>query len=97
MASAGMITLVRVATWFARETVVLTTVRGLEARELTLCERSVTNLLQRYEELVSLHLLDRPRLIDRLVAQGRAVLAIDGAAARCGPGSAVGHPRVSLG
>src|SRR6266699_2236445 len=41
---------------------------ALEARQLMVCERSVTNLIQRYEELVSLHLL----------AQGRAVLAIDG-------------------
>ena len=52
--------------------------QALEARQLTLCERSVTNLLQRYEELVSLHLLDRPRVTERLLAQGRAVLAIDG-------------------
>ena len=51
---------------------------ALRLRQLTLCERSVTNLLQRYEELVSLHLLDRPRVTERLLAQGRAVLAIDG-------------------
>jgi hypothetical protein len=38
----------------------------------------VTNLIQRYEELVSVHLLDRPRLNGRLQAQGRVVLAIDG-------------------
>src|SRR5439155_15343366 len=52
--------------------------RALEARQLTVCERSVTNLIQRYEELVSLHVLDCPRLTERLLAQGRAVLAIDG-------------------
>ena len=52
--------------------------QALKARQLALCERSVTNLLQRYEELVSLHLLDRPRVTERLLAQGRAVLAIDG-------------------
>jgi hypothetical protein len=52
--------------------------RALQARQLTLCERSVTNLIQRYEELVSLQVLDRPRLHERLRAQGRAVLAIDG-------------------
>lgn len=52
--------------------------RALEARQLVVCERSVTNLIQRYEELVSLHLLDRPRLNERLQAQGRVVLAIDG-------------------
>jgi len=52
--------------------------RALQARHLRLCERSVTNLVQRYEELVSLHLLDRPRLRERLRSQGRVVLAIDG-------------------
>src|SRR6266566_1595262 len=52
--------------------------RALEARQLRVCERSVTNLIQRYEELVSLHVLDRPRLTERLLARGRAVLAIDG-------------------
>src|SRR6266568_3915471 len=51
---------------------------ALEARQLMVCERSVTNLIQRYEELVSLHVLDRPRVTERLLAQGRAVLAIDG-------------------
>jgi hypothetical protein len=52
--------------------------RALQARHLRLCERSVTNLVQRYEELVSLQLLDRPRVNERLRAQGRVVLAIDG-------------------
>ena len=52
--------------------------RDLQARQLVVCERSVTNLLQRDEELVSLHVLDRPRVTERLLAQGRAVLAIDG-------------------
>jgi hypothetical protein len=52
--------------------------RDLQARHLVVCERSVTNLIQRYEELVSLHRLDRPRLNERLRAQGRVVLAIDG-------------------
>ena len=52
--------------------------RALQARHLVVCERSVTNLIQRYEELVSLHLLDGPRLNERLHTQGRVVLAIDG-------------------
>jgi hypothetical protein len=52
--------------------------RALQARQLRVCERSVTNLIQRYEELVSLHLLDRPRVKEQLRAPGRAVLAIDG-------------------
>jgi len=52
--------------------------RALQARQLTVCERSVTNLIQRYEELVSLQLSDRPWLNERLRTQGRVVLAIDG-------------------
>ena len=52
--------------------------RALQARQLLVCERSVTNLIQRYEELVSLQVLDRPRVNARLRAQGRVVLAIDG-------------------
>jgi hypothetical protein len=71
--------------------------RDLQARHLVVCERSVTNLIQRYEELVSLHLLDRPRLNERLGAQGRVVLAIDGLQPDVGPRGAVGHPRVPLG
>jgi hypothetical protein len=51
---------------------------ALQARQVRVCERSVTNLIQRYEELVSLHVLDRPRVTERLLAHGRAVLAIDG-------------------
>jgi hypothetical protein len=51
---------------------------ALQARQVRVCERSVTNLIQRYEELVSLHVLDHPRVTERLLAQGRAVLAIDG-------------------
>ena len=40
-----------------------------------ICERSVTNLIQRYEELVGLHVLNCSRIMGRLQAQGRAVLA----------------------
>jgi hypothetical protein len=47
--------------------------RALQHQQLGLCERSVTNLVQRYEELVSLELTDRPRLQARLRAQGRAI------------------------
>jgi hypothetical protein len=39
---------------------------------------TVTNLLDRYEELVALRLWDRPGLQERLKEQGRAVLSIDG-------------------
>jgi hypothetical protein len=38
----------------------------------------VTHLLQRYEELVAVHLADQRRLRDRFKEQGQIVLAIDG-------------------
>ena len=38
----------------------------------------MTNLLDRYEELVALRLWDRAGLRERLKEQGRAVLSIDG-------------------
>ena len=41
-------------------------------------ERTVTNLLDRYEELVALRLSDNAGLRERLEEQGRVVLAIDG-------------------
>jgi hypothetical protein len=52
--------------------------RELWARGVRVSERTVTNLLERYEELVALRLSDRMRLRERLVEQGRVVLAIDG-------------------
>jgi hypothetical protein len=51
--------------------------RELWARGVRVSERTVTNLLERYEELVALRLSDRMRLRERLVEQeGRLVLAI---------------------
>jgi Transposase, Mutator family len=38
----------------------------------------VTNLIERYEELVALQLAEHSRLRERLLQQGRVVLAIDG-------------------
>src|SRR4029453_17252175 len=52
--------------------------RELLGRGLTVSERTVTNLLDRYEELVALKLWDRPGLQERLKERGRAVLSIDG-------------------
>ena len=43
-----------------------------------LAERTVTNLIERYEELVALRLTDQRRLRERLKQQGRALLALDG-------------------
>ena len=45
---------------------------------LTICERTVTNLLDRYDELLAVSLGDDRRLRKLLREQGRVVLAIDG-------------------
>jgi hypothetical protein len=50
----------------------------LQERGLSVCERTVEHLMHRYEELVALHLSERPRLRERLCSQGRVILAIDG-------------------
>jgi hypothetical protein len=47
-------------------------------RGVQIAERTVTHLLQRYEELVAVHLADQRRLRDRFKEQGQVVLAIDG-------------------
>jgi hypothetical protein len=52
--------------------------RELLGRGVAVSERTVTNLLDRYEELVALRLSDRAGLRERLGEQGRIVLALDG-------------------
>lgn len=53
--------------------------RELLERGVAVCERTVTNLLDRYEELVAFRLTDQALLREKLKEQGgRAVLAIDG-------------------
>ncbi len=47
-------------------------------RGVAISERTVANLLERYEELVALRLSDRDRLREELERRGRAVLAMDG-------------------
>src|SRR5437868_6733084 len=47
-------------------------------RGVSIAERTVTDLLERYEELVALHLADEERLLERLRQQGQVILAIDG-------------------
>jgi hypothetical protein len=51
---------------------------ALRQRGISIAERTITNLVQRYEELVSLRLTDQARLRARLATQGRVILAIDG-------------------
>jgi hypothetical protein len=50
----------------------------LQLRRLPICQRTVEHLLQRYEELVALHVQQRERIIRQLNEQGRALLALDG-------------------
>jgi len=55
--------------------------RDLQGRGLVVAERTVTYLVQRYEELLAVRLSDLSagsRLWDRLAAQERVILAIDG-------------------
>jgi hypothetical protein len=52
--------------------------RELLGRGVRVSERTVTNLLDRYEELVALRLSDRDRLREALERQGRVILALDG-------------------
>src|SRR5436309_14482835 len=50
----------------------------LESRGVSIAPRTVTDLLERYEELVALHLADEECLLERLKQQGQVILAIDG-------------------
>jgi len=52
--------------------------RALLSRGVSITERSVTNLMQRYEELVALRVADHERIKARLQKQERVILAIDG-------------------
>src|SRR6266705_1745851 len=50
----------------------------LVQRGVSIAPRTVTDLLERYEELVALHLVNEERLQERLKQQGQVMLAIDG-------------------
>lgn len=52
--------------------------RELRSRGVAVCQRTVTNLLDRYDELVALSLADDRRLQRVTARQGRVLLAIDG-------------------
>ena len=52
--------------------------RALRDRGVAVCERTVTNLLERYEELLAVVLADDRRLRAVLADQGRVILALDG-------------------
>jgi hypothetical protein len=52
--------------------------RCLHERGVPIGERTVLNLLARYEELVTLHMTDRKRLQPLVQKQGSLILAVDG-------------------
>lgn len=52
--------------------------RRLTDRGVSICQRGVTNLLDRYDELPALSLTDDRRLRDLLKDQRRVILALDG-------------------
>jgi MULE transposase domain len=52
--------------------------RALLARGISIAQRNVTYLMQRYEELVALRVTDHARIKARLQKQGHVILAIDG-------------------
>ncbi len=52
--------------------------QDLLGRGVAICQRSVTNLLDRYDELVALSLTDDRRLQTLVARQGRVILALDG-------------------
>jgi hypothetical protein len=53
-------------------------VRLVDQQGLKICERTVTNLLDRYDELLAVSLADDERLRSLLSEQGRVILALDG-------------------
>jgi hypothetical protein len=52
--------------------------RSLQQRTVAIAQRTVTYLLERYEELLALRLADQTRLKDMLTQQGHVILALDG-------------------
>jgi hypothetical protein len=52
--------------------------QALVGRRIVLCARTVTNLLDRYDELLAVALADDRRLRAALADQGRVILALDG-------------------
>ncbi len=52
--------------------------RSLQERSVAIAQRTVTYLLERYEELLALRLADKTRLKHILKQQGHVILALDG-------------------
>src|SRR5437764_13450923 len=52
--------------------------QAIQARGISIAQRSVTYLMQRYEELVTLRITDQERIKVQLQKQGHVILALDG-------------------
>jgi hypothetical protein len=65
--------------------------QALTARGISIAPRSVTYLMQRYEELVTLRITDQERIKACLRKQGHVILAASWLATGCGPRSALGR------
>ena len=66
-------------------------------RGLQVAQRTVTDQLYRYEELLALHLADEKRLCERIKDQKQVILALDGGPPGCGARSVVGAARLLFG
>lgn len=75
----GLDIIAQIGTWRYREHRTVPEIHaGLQERKVQISQRSVTNLLGRYDELVTLSMQDNVRLQQILAEQGRVILAIDG-------------------
>lgn len=70
--------------------------RALLSRGVSITERSVTHLMQRYEELVALRVMENVGIKERLQKQGRVILALDGLQPDGGHARALGGTRLPL-
>lgn len=59
---------------------------------MSIAQRTVTDLLERYEELVALHLADEERVKAQFKQQGQVLLSIDGMQPDVGHARALAHP-----
>ncbi len=75
----GLDVIAQIGQWRAREQRSVPQMhQALRQQGVDIAERSVTELLSRYEELVALRLGDARRLRERLAGQGGVILALDG-------------------
>jgi len=75
----GLDVIAQIGTWRYQEHRTVPEIhQRLVERGVAISERSVTNQLERYDELVTLSLRQSERLQERLKEQGRVILALDG-------------------